>query len=209
MHEGYKCLDRSTGRLYISRDVVFDEPIFPFASHHSPVSPPSLNESVLFPQSEPVIVNDHVSRYDLTLRFPVHSDQAAGSVPPVIDVPSSSVIDVPPCTTGPASPSTAPSPPSPVGPAHATPAHSPDSAHSASAMSSSSAQESASTSTIAPSAPTAPTSSTAVPSTRTVRTHSQTGHARPKQFTDGTVWYNPYRRAFFAEPSSHRQAEPL
>lgn len=28
LHKGYKCLDRSTGRVYISRDVIFDENIF-------------------------------------------------------------------------------------------------------------------------------------------------------------------------------------
>ena len=32
MHKGYKCLDRSTGRIYISRDVVFDETVFPYAT---------------------------------------------------------------------------------------------------------------------------------------------------------------------------------
>ena len=31
-HKGYKCVDRSTGRVYISRDVIFDEHIFPFAN---------------------------------------------------------------------------------------------------------------------------------------------------------------------------------
>jgi histone deacetylase 1/2 len=30
-HKDYKCLDVSTGRTYISRDVVFDESVFPFA----------------------------------------------------------------------------------------------------------------------------------------------------------------------------------
>jgi histone deacetylase 1/2 len=34
MHKGFKCLEVSTGRVYISRDVVFDENIFPFASLH-------------------------------------------------------------------------------------------------------------------------------------------------------------------------------
>jgi hypothetical protein len=34
MHKGVKCLEVSTGRIYISRDVVFDENIFPFASLH-------------------------------------------------------------------------------------------------------------------------------------------------------------------------------
>jgi hypothetical protein len=32
MHKGYKCLDRRTGRIYISRDVIFDEAVFPFAT---------------------------------------------------------------------------------------------------------------------------------------------------------------------------------
>jgi hypothetical protein len=35
MHKGYKCLDISTGRLYIFYDIVFDESVFPFASLHS------------------------------------------------------------------------------------------------------------------------------------------------------------------------------
>jgi hypothetical protein len=32
LHKGVKCLDVSSGRIYISRDVVFDENVFPFAS---------------------------------------------------------------------------------------------------------------------------------------------------------------------------------
>jgi hypothetical protein len=32
MHKRFKCLDPSTGRIYISRDVIFDESVFPFAS---------------------------------------------------------------------------------------------------------------------------------------------------------------------------------
>ena len=34
LHKGYKCLEVSTGRIYISRDVIFDETIFPFAKLH-------------------------------------------------------------------------------------------------------------------------------------------------------------------------------
>jgi hypothetical protein len=34
LHKGYKCQDPAQGRVYISRDVVFDETIFPFASMH-------------------------------------------------------------------------------------------------------------------------------------------------------------------------------
>jgi hypothetical protein len=32
--KGYKCLDPSNGRIYISLDVVFDEEVFPFHSMH-------------------------------------------------------------------------------------------------------------------------------------------------------------------------------
>jgi histone deacetylase 1/2 len=35
LHKGYKCLDISSGRVYISRDVIFDEDIFPFSELHS------------------------------------------------------------------------------------------------------------------------------------------------------------------------------
>ena len=34
MHKGYKCLEPSTGRVYISRDVVFYESFFPFSELH-------------------------------------------------------------------------------------------------------------------------------------------------------------------------------
>jgi histone deacetylase 1/2 len=33
-HKGFKCLNIATGRIYISRDVVFDEHVFPFAQLH-------------------------------------------------------------------------------------------------------------------------------------------------------------------------------
>jgi hypothetical protein len=35
MHKGYRCLDIFTGHIYISRDVVFDEAVFPFTELHS------------------------------------------------------------------------------------------------------------------------------------------------------------------------------
>ena len=34
MHKGYKCLDVSSGCVYISRDVIFDENVFPFTELH-------------------------------------------------------------------------------------------------------------------------------------------------------------------------------
>ena len=48
LHKGYKCLHVPSNRVYISRDVVFDENIFPFA--HMPTShalPPPTESSLL------------------------------------------------------------------------------------------------------------------------------------------------------------------
>ena len=36
-HNGFKCLDPSEGRVYISRDIVFDETVFPFTELHANV----------------------------------------------------------------------------------------------------------------------------------------------------------------------------
>lgn len=43
-HKGYRCLDVSTGKIYLSRHVIFDENSFPFANSSSS-SPPSPNTS--------------------------------------------------------------------------------------------------------------------------------------------------------------------
>lgn len=64
MHKGYKFLDKSTGQVYIPQDMIFDESHFPFATpSHSPISP-SMSGVTSFPQTEPVIVNDHMRNYD-------------------------------------------------------------------------------------------------------------------------------------------------
>jgi hypothetical protein len=49
LHKGYKCLDYATGRLYISRDVVFDEQVFPFAKFHPNAGPRLRAEVSLHP----------------------------------------------------------------------------------------------------------------------------------------------------------------
>ena len=45
-HKGVKCLEVSTGHVYISRDVVFYEAVFPFASLHPNVGA-SLRKEIL------------------------------------------------------------------------------------------------------------------------------------------------------------------
>jgi hypothetical protein len=42
-HKGYRCLDLATGRVYISRHVIFDETHFPFADTLPPSPAPSLD----------------------------------------------------------------------------------------------------------------------------------------------------------------------
>ena len=65
MHKGYKCLDRTSGRVYISRDVVFDETVFPFSNPG--VSTPVINpeNAITFPSNEPAS-DVPVQKYDLS-----------------------------------------------------------------------------------------------------------------------------------------------
>nr|AAK02020.2 Putative gag-pol polyprotein [Oryza sativa]AAP52036.1 retrotransposon protein, putative, Ty1-copia subclass [Oryza sativa Japonica Group] len=81
LHKGFKCLDISTGRVYISRDVVFDEQIYPFANLHPNagarlrsevlVLPPDLLPPTQFDQGG-AIVNDQPMIDD-----PNHTNQTA------------------------------------------------------------------------------------------------------------------------------------
>jgi hypothetical protein len=53
MHKRFKCLDISTGRIYISRDVTFEESIFWFASLNSITGARYHSEVLLLPSSQP------------------------------------------------------------------------------------------------------------------------------------------------------------
>ena len=50
-HKGFKCLDVSSGHVYILRDVVFDENIFPFSTLHSNAGARLRSEILLLPSS--------------------------------------------------------------------------------------------------------------------------------------------------------------
>jgi hypothetical protein len=58
----YKCLDPLTGCVYIPRDVIFDERVFPFASLHPNVGAQLRAEIALLPDSLQNIFSSAVSR---------------------------------------------------------------------------------------------------------------------------------------------------
>ena len=49
MHKGVKCLDVPTSRVYVSRDAVFDESVFRFASLHQNAGVLPLEHALVFP----------------------------------------------------------------------------------------------------------------------------------------------------------------
>jgi hypothetical protein len=55
-HKGYKCLDRQSGRVFISRDVVFDESVFPFKNNstHCSSAPHNSNQPTVLPSFTPL-----------------------------------------------------------------------------------------------------------------------------------------------------------
>jgi histone deacetylase 1/2 len=95
MHKGYKCLDRSTGRIYISRDVVFDEKVFPFSTPGAVVDVSKLLP-VSFPSTEPVTQSTDMRSYDITM-LPANAHVSVESFPvQVSSMQSDQRIDVPP-----------------------------------------------------------------------------------------------------------------
>jgi hypothetical protein len=58
-------LDKSSGHIYILRDVVFDESVFPYATPGVSVDIPTLWEAITFPSNEPA-THEHVRQYDLS-----------------------------------------------------------------------------------------------------------------------------------------------
>lgn len=93
-HKGFKCLDLSSGRVYISRDVIFDETIFPFSSlrpnagrrlqQEISLLPPSLQHSDIITGYGGQHVDNHVPTCSTNTTNP-----CALSSPPVQDTAGS------------------------------------------------------------------------------------------------------------------------
>jgi hypothetical protein len=65
LHKGFKCLDISTGRIYISRDVIFDENVFPFSKLHENAGARLRSEILLLPPS--LISSNGVANIELPM----------------------------------------------------------------------------------------------------------------------------------------------
>jgi hypothetical protein len=88
MHKEFKCLDISTGRIYISRDVIFDESVFPFASLNSNAGARYTSDVLFIPSStlgDNIFTNESNDPTISALSFPdIHVQLQQGSV--MIDV---------------------------------------------------------------------------------------------------------------------------
>jgi hypothetical protein len=71
IHKGVKCLDVSTGRVYISRDVIFDENVFPFAALHPNAGALLKKEILLLPTSTPSEGTENIDDHMLNTLVPV------------------------------------------------------------------------------------------------------------------------------------------
>jgi hypothetical protein len=69
LHKGYKCLHVPSNRVYISRDVIFDESVFPFVNMPNSHNLPPMSESSL------LLVADHFM--DIAHSLPLLADHGA------------------------------------------------------------------------------------------------------------------------------------
>jgi hypothetical protein len=83
-HKGYKCLDVSTGRVYISRDVIFDEGVFPFREFHPNVGARLRAEVNLLP---------HLFPSSTTMNYPGDTNVADSLLPDIQNTQNSAPND--------------------------------------------------------------------------------------------------------------------
>jgi histone deacetylase 1/2 len=100
IHKGFKCLDVKTGRVYISRDVIFDENVFPFSKLHANAGSRLREEILLLPShllnpSGDELIGDHMTNNTSNPIFedvqPSHPDaEDPGTIPGADPLPGSS-----------------------------------------------------------------------------------------------------------------------
>lgn len=93
LHKGFKCLDPSVGRVYISRNVIFDVKVFPFATLHPNAGARLRSEISLLPDPllNPSTRIGDVSVTDHNVHSPVPTNAASSSIHVVQDTGRNSV----------------------------------------------------------------------------------------------------------------------
>jgi histone deacetylase 1/2 len=84
LHKGYKCLHVPTNRVYISRDVVFDENVFPFSALPTTTTCPTPPVSSTTPSPDqfvdaaysPALLPNHAAGIGRGARLQLLDDQA-------------------------------------------------------------------------------------------------------------------------------------
>lgn len=105
MHKGFKCLDITTGRIYISRDVVFDEAVFPFSKLRPNAGASLRKEIVLLPSSLRNTGDDDCTASDITntTNVPAVSSESpekiAGPMPMLLALPAQNCAHRPDCSS--------------------------------------------------------------------------------------------------------------
>jgi histone deacetylase 1/2 len=227
MHKGYKCLDISSGRVYISRDVIFDEAIFPFSELHEDAGARLRKEVEVLPDlfypSRGLIVHDssmingsnmpvnsvHQPANQNLEQNPVFGGilHAASQEPtgasPGADPPAG--LDPPAAPSSSGSELQQPGAASPIAPAHTPASHSPSTPRAPAAGSAAAPTGSGVASASGAAAPpVVPSASTEPPAPSRPRTRAQDGIRKAKLYTDGTVRYG--LSAISSEPSTVAEA---
>jgi hypothetical protein len=178
--------------------MVFDESVFPFSIPGVSVDVSTLEQAIRFPSDEPV-TSELVQNYDLSYLSTDPSVPSAVS----LQVPDGSPLE---SADGVAIDASAPL--HPVIDVHGEPMHAQEPRSTIEPLSGT-GEPSRPPASPAPAAPRQPSPSAAPPAAanqHAMITRHRDQTRREKRYTDGTVRYDPRRRAFFAAPTSHRGA---
>lgn len=88
MHKGFKCLHRATGRVYISRDIIFDEKVFLFerTSSHISSSHDMSTKTIILPSLQPSELSPPNEQLDTVENTNYIGDHNLVSSPLITDV---------------------------------------------------------------------------------------------------------------------------